>query len=291
MTPSLVREIETAVPEQGDLARAEIQKTSTRAYAGIDVAVAKNKRLPVSVCVRREGRVEPLPLRRRDAPLPPKLPGNLAILVLEVRRRLAIETADYLHRVEHHFDVRICRIAIDAPRRPRLATSRLRQCEAALGKAGISYIQTPDEETFERIPKDVAAYQLDTGSRTGLPHANRIWMLFGFELFAALTAEGWPCIEVYPQATVQGLGAGERHKKRPGAVLEQVTAASARTGWPARPSLDELRAIAFGSLDDCLDAYLSAWVASLPEDACEALGNPPDDVIWRPAGPVARFHV
>ena len=31
-----------------------------------------------------------------------------------------------------------------------------------------------------------------------------------------------------------------------------------------------------------MDAYLSAWVASLPRDACEALGEAPDDVIWRP---------
>lgn len=32
------------------------------AYAGIDVAIAKKKWLPVSVCVWRDGRLEPLPL-------------------------------------------------------------------------------------------------------------------------------------------------------------------------------------------------------------------------------------
>jgi hypothetical protein len=45
-------------------------------YAGIDVAVAKNKRLPISVSVRRDGRLEPLLLRSSDAPLAPEPAGK-----------------------------------------------------------------------------------------------------------------------------------------------------------------------------------------------------------------------
>jgi hypothetical protein len=107
-------------------------------------------------------------------------------------------------------------------------------------------------------------------------------MLFGFDLFRVLSAEGWECLEVYPQATVRVIGAGERHKKSPGAVLAQLTAVAAHTRWPDPVSVEALRGIAFGSRDDCLDAYLAAWVAALEEAGREALGKPPHDAIWIP---------
>jgi predicted nuclease with RNAse H fold len=260
-----------------------------KAYGGIDVAVAKNRRLPIAVCVWRDGRLEPLPLTAPDAPLPPALPGNLPILDAGVRADLATQTADYLRQVQQHFSVTIERLAIDAPREPRPSGTASRECEAALGRAGISYIHTPDMAMFDRIPVEVAAHLQNPTERKGLPHANCIWMLFGFDLFRVLSMEGWPCIEVYPQATVRALGVGERHKKKPGAVLEQLTAAARHTGWPSPPSLDRLRGIAFGNRHDCLDAYLSAWVASLPDEACERLGSSAADVIFRPR--LAPVHV
>lgn len=58
------------------------------------------------------------------------------------------------------------------------------------------------------------------------------------------------------------------------------------TGWPAqRDGEPVLKEIGYGSLDDKLDAYLSAWVASLPADEREACGEAPDDVIWIPRVP------
>jgi uncharacterized protein DUF429 len=251
------------------------------ACAGIDVAVAKSKRLPVCVCVRQDGALQPLALRHSALPLAPQLPGNIAVVEPEVRQQLAEATANYLREIQHHFSFEITRIAIDAPSAPRPMGVSVRKAEEALGRAGIRYIHTPDVETFARIPHDVTAHLDKPGARRGLPHANRIWMLFGFELFKVLSAE-WPCIEVYPQATVRCLAGCELHKKKAGAVLEQLKAAAAHTGWPSPPSLAALRTIAYCSLDDCLDAYLSAWVASLPEGAREALGEAPDDVIWRP---------
>jgi hypothetical protein len=44
----------------------------------------------------------------------------------------------------------------------------------------------------------------------------------------------------------------------------------------------ELSGIGFGHQHDRIDAYLSAWVASLEDQDREALGKPPDDVIWIP---------
>lgn len=258
------------------------QASGADAVVGIDVAVAKSKRLPVCVCVQHNGALQPLALRESGVPLPPKLPGNIAVVEPAVRQQLAAATAKYLREIQNHFDIQIVRIAIDAPSAPRAMGVLTRKAEQALGKAGISYIHTPDVDTFSRIPYDVRAHLDDPTARRGLPHANRIWMLFGFELFKVLSSEGWPCLEVYPQATVRSLGGCGLHKRKAGAVLEQLTAAAAHTGWPPQPDLAALRRIAYGSLDDCLDAYLSAWVASLPEDAREALGEPPDDVIWRP---------
>ena len=48
------------------------------AVCGIDVAFAKNKPLPV--CVRRGAALEPLPLRVRRFPVPPRGAGNRGAL-------------------------------------------------------------------------------------------------------------------------------------------------------------------------------------------------------------------
>ena len=44
----------------------------------------------------------------------------------------------------------------------------------------------------------------------------------------------------------------------------------------------KLLAMGFGSTHDRLDAFLSAWVASLDEKDRKAFGTPPDDAIWVP---------
>lgn len=254
----------------------------TDAYAGIDVAVAKGKRLPLAVCAWRGGRLEPLALRGAAPLLPPTMPGNERILDQSVRQRLAIECVEYLRQLESRFGVRLRRIAIDAPSAPRPDDVPLRAAEAALDRAGISYIQTPNVSTFARIPADVDEYVRDRSSRNGLPHANRIWMLFGFDLFRVLTSAGWECLEVYPQATVRVLGVGIASKKTPQGLREQLAAAAEHTKWPKSVGPSALADIGFGSRDDRLDAYLSAWVASLPVECRRPFGVPPDDVIWVP---------
>jgi hypothetical protein len=147
--------------------------------------VADGKRLPVCVCCWRDGRLVPLPLKTpgRDAGdaawmLPPEMPGNERIVDAAVRADLAKEVVEYFRAVEEGWGVRIARIGIDAPREPRPAEMGLRACEAALRERGIFFIQTPGQAVFDRIPEDVAAYLRDPSERKGLPHANRIWMLF-----------------------------------------------------------------------------------------------------------------
>lgn len=255
---------------------------SREAYAGIDVAIAKDKRLPIVVVVRRAGRLEPLALRERGAPEPPRGCGNAAIVDQENRERLAFESATYLKAVEEHFDVRIVRIAIDAPSAPRRDDRTLREAEAALGREGISYIQTPNRSAFHSMPERLRQHLAGGGSHATLPCANQLWMLFGFALFDALSRAGWTCLEVYPQATVRILGSGQRHKSTPGAVVAQLTATARHTGWPQNPGTSALGCVAYGSLHDRFDAYLAAWVASLPDSERRPIGTPPDDVIWVP---------
>jgi hypothetical protein len=52
--------------------------------------------------------------------------------------------------------------------------------------------------------------------------------------------------------------------------------------WPPDSDVSSLLGIGYGSFHDRLDAYLSAWVASLDDCDRLALGKPPNDAIWIP---------
>jgi hypothetical protein len=57
----------------------------------------------------------------------------------------------------------------------------------------------------------------DGGSVAKLPYANKIWMLFGFELFASLKSDlKSDVIEVYPFAIVRALLPACEHKSTEG---------------------------------------------------------------------------
>jgi len=254
----------------------------TTAYAGIDVAVAKKKRLPIAVCTWQNDRLEPLALNAKALPKPPHGPGNAAICDPARCRELAAQTASYLRAVESALGIAIQVIAIDAPSSPRAPGQALRAAERALAARGISYIETPNADAFAAIPDRVQAHLAAGGLESRLPCANQIWMLFGFELYRVLCAAGWACLEVYPQATVRALGAGDIHKSGGGAVLTQLQAAAKYTNWPQEQDVSALKSIGWGTLHDRLDAYLAAWVAALPRERREALGEEPDDAIWIP---------
>jgi hypothetical protein len=250
--------------------------------AGIDVAFAKGKPLPIVVCRTRGDVVEPLPLRRAKA-TPPRGRGNALALQPEVRRAFAEETAAYLHAVEEEFELRIERIAIDAPSDPKQSGSARRACEREMDRRNISCITTPDAEQFDSIRARGEAHLASGGSHARLPGANQIWMLVGFALFERLRRE-WECLEVFPQAIARALRASDVHKRKAEGQLAQLTAAANYTHWPSPVSLAALDDIAHGARHDRLDAYLAAWIASLPESQREPAGLPPNDVIWLPAG-------
>jgi len=249
-------------------------------YAGIDVAFAKGKHLPIVVCRVAGGVVEPLPLRRAAA-TPPRGQGNALALHAGVREAFAEKTVAYLRAIEKEFAVHIERVAIDAPSEPRQSGHGRRACEREMDRLRISCITTPDTEQFGAICARAQAHLADGGAQSRIPAANQIWMLVGFALFQRLRRE-WECLEVFPQAIAWALSASAVHKRRPEGQLAQLTAAAEHTGWPSPPSLAALDDIAYGSRHDRLDAYLAAWIASLPESRRRAAGVPPNDVIWLP---------
>ena len=252
-----------------------------RAYVGIDVAFAKRKYLPVCVCVCRDGRLIPLPLKGGPVS-PPRGSGNVASLDRTVVRRFARDAARYLRAVADWQQLEIVRIAIDAPRDYRAEDLPRRAADAAMAAAGISCFTTPSRQDFSRIRHKVEVHLNEGGSESRLPHANQLWMLAGFSLFEELgrLAE---CIEVFPQAIVRAIGAGRVHKSKAAGLRVQIAAGARHTGWSSAEEFESvLEGSGHGPKHDKLDAYLSAWVASLDEDARVAFGVPPHDVIWIP---------
>lgn len=251
------------------------------AFAGIDVAFAKGKRLPIVICTWRGDRLVPEALRRLPFEPPAGL-GNAKSCVSGVVEDFARAAIEYLVRVQATLGLRIVRIGIDAPSAVRADGKSRRLAEAALDAAGISCFTTPSKAEFSSIRLKVERHLASGGHENNLPHANQLWMQVGFALFRQLSVI-FDCLEVYPQATIRQLSAGSLHKLKAGAVDSQLVAVSAYTGWPdsraGEPTIDE---IAWGPRHDQLDAYLAAWVAALDEAERVSFGVPPDDVIWVP---------
>ena len=251
------------------------------AFIGIDVAMAKGKHLPIAVSVLEDNRLIPQRLRELSE-VPPRGSGNVAVLDPVWRQTFASEARYYILQVCNRLGLVPARIAIDAPSAPCATSTKRRVAEVALDKAGISCFATPSAVDFELIHEKVNRHLTAGGAEDRIPHSNQLWMLAGFAIFKEL-AEMAECIEVFPQATVRVAGSGQAHKSEPGAVDEQLQAASRHTGWPAGRSGDPVLAqIAWGTPHDRLDAYLSSWVASLNENDRVAFGQPPDDAIWVP---------
>ena len=133
------------------------------AYAGIDVACAKGKRLPIVIVTRGSDGLHLLPLREFGH-CPPRGEGNVQAIETAFLQRFADETAAYLRVIERAFSMSIRRIAIDAPSRPRAAGDDERECERALRKERISYISTPSGDEFEAIRRKVKQHLASGGS-------------------------------------------------------------------------------------------------------------------------------
>jgi hypothetical protein len=251
------------------------------AFVGMDVAFAKNKVLPVSVCVRPAGRpLDILPLRV-SFEKPPAGRGNVLALEELVRRQFAEAVLAWVEKLERDKRLKVRRIAIDAPSDYCRDASGRRAAERSLDESGISCFATPTEEEFEA--KVQASRKFLAGKPNRLPNANQLWMLVGFELFRTLRRR-YECVETYPQAIVRQLQCGSEHKSTDQGLQSQIVEASKVLGVSPTDMRAKLLAMGFGATHDRLDAFLSAWVASLDQKDRKAFGTPPDDVISVPKG-------
>jgi len=262
---------------------APLARMVCRAFAGIDVAFAKRKQLPLCVVRWIDNRLTPVDLRHEGVPPIPRGSGNRASLDPVIVAAFAEQTVAVLDALSDAYSLRIERVAIDAPSSPCPAHLARRQAERAMDTLGLRCIPTPTEGRFREVRSKCAAHIAGGGADARLPHANQLWMLVGFSLFSAV-GQSRTVLEVYPHAIVRSLGVSAHHKSTPEGYFAQLSAASRATGWSEPSQLEAaLRRNVPGARHDRLDAFLCAWIAALPPDALQACGAPPADVIWVPA--------
>jgi predicted nuclease with RNAse H fold len=251
-------------------------------YVGIDVACAAGKRLPI--CLVASGRpLMPLIVPKHLAAAIPRGLGNREITSTLPFREAAHNVVDALKRIGEEMRWRIERVAVDAPAAP--PSTGPRSSEIELARLGLSCFRTPAASEWPGIQEKCVRHLRSGGNAASLPHANKIWMLFGFELFMALRrgldAE---VIEVYPFAIVSALLPACAHKSTEQGYRDQLAAVAGRTGWERSKLEGVLKATVPGSRHDRLDAFMAAWVATLTSEGRRAFGNAlqPDDSIWIP---------
>lgn len=103
------------------------------AFVAIHVAFARDKLLPVCICIHQHELLLPPPLGRRDR-RPPRARGNAAALGPAVLHQCARNIRTHIEAVAQDERVSIARIAIDAPHSYADAIQS-RRCDTALSHA------------------------------------------------------------------------------------------------------------------------------------------------------------
>jgi predicted nuclease with RNAse H fold len=256
---------------------------TTHVYAGIDVACARNKRLPLCFVARDGARLVPLSIPGALRERIPRGSGNSEVGAERPFRAQAQQLSRALREIAAASTWNIVRIAIDAPAAPPQHGPR--NCEKQLTMTGISCFQTPDRTSWGLITRECRQHLQDRAPLSRLPHANRIWMLYGFEIFTAFRGSGIEAVEVYPQSIARTLLGGEcLHKSTNEGYAQQLEAVARVTGWRRNELEYALAAAVPGTRHDRLDAFMAAWVATLEQGQRSVYGdeNDPDDAIWTP---------
>ncbi len=256
---------------------------SSAVFIGIDVACAQNKKLPICV-VSAAHPLTPLAIPTSLSATIPRGLGNREITSAAPFRQAAGDVVAAINRIIKEMNWTVKRIAVDAPAAAPPTGSRLSESE--LSSNGLSSFRTPAAPVWADI-REVSIKHLEVGGSTAtLPYANKIWMLFGFELFAQLRKElAAEVLEVYPFAIIRALLPSCAHKSTPEGYRDQLAAVAARTGWQPLDLEAQLKATVPGNRHDRLDAFMAAWIASLPAEDRRAFGDARNvnDAIWVPS--------
>jgi hypothetical protein len=162
-----------------DRLRGRFLTPSTSVYIGIDVACALGKRLPIRM-VSAEPWLMPLTVPRELAALIPRGVGNKEVFTTipfqDSARCVAQAIAHILNEIGWHVE----RIAVDAPAAPPDSGSR--ESEIEMGSCGLSSFRTPAASAWPGILQQCHDHRGRGGTSAALPHANKIWMLYGFRV-------------------------------------------------------------------------------------------------------------
>lgn len=225
----------------------------------------------------------PLLIPKHLSGLIPRGVGNKEITAPAPFRSVARDVVNAISQITVAMGWKVECIAIDAPAAPPRAGSRMSERE--LGSRGLSSFRTPPAPDWENIRERCSDHLRRGGSAAKLPYANKIWMLFGFELFACLRSVlTATVIEVYPFAIIRALLPTCEHKSTEQGYRRQLAAVSSRTGWEPQHLEARLKRTVPGNRHDRLDSFMAAWVASLRPEQRRAFGDAqrPDDAIWVP---------
>jgi hypothetical protein len=155
---------------------------SSSVYLGIDVSCAVGKRLPI--CVLSAGHpLMPLVIPKHLAGLIPRGVGNKEITAATPFQESARGVLSAITHIVHEMGWKVERIAVDAPAAPPATSTRASETE--LVSLGLSSFRTPAAPAWAGIREKCTNHLRLGGTAATLPHANKIWMLFGFELFCA----------------------------------------------------------------------------------------------------------
>ena len=207
---------------------------SSSVYIGIDLACRLRRKLPICV-VSAGAQLLPLTIPKHLVGLIPCGVGNKEIIAAKPFRQAAKEVVSAIEHILKDKDWKIERIAVDAPAAPPATGARASEIE--LSRLGLSSFRTPAASDWTGIREKCATHLHLGGTTATLPHANKIWMLFGFELFECLKRKlGAEVIEVYPFAIVRALLPMCEHKSTEKGYRRQLAKVAARTGW--EPNLE-----------------------------------------------------
>ena len=200
----------------------------------------------------------------------------------ESRITFAKEVTAWLRDLRREKSVRIERVAIDAPSDYCSPDLSRRRADQALDEAGIDCFATPSRNAFQEKIKAAREHLDNGGVESEMPNANQLWMLVGFDLFNELKGTGYDCVETYPQAIARQINCSSKHKSTKEGFAEQIERTAFLIGYSVPELHRALDRMGFGSSHDRLDAFLSSWVASLPEHATLVYGEAPSDAILVP---------
>jgi hypothetical protein len=167
------------------------------------------------------------------------------------------------------------RVAIDAP--AEAPARGPRQSKEDLERNRLHYFRTPSRSSWLRIRQRCVEHLQQECTTATLPFANKIWMLFGFELFACLRRGQFDVI-------ARTLRRDCAHKSTELGYRTQLEAVAEHTGWKPLELEKRLEETTRGRRHDRLDAFMAAWIANLRPKDLHAYGDRknPNDAIWVP---------